>query len=239
MCYFYFVIMKFSIVIPVFNESKNLPILIKQIFKILRSKTFELIIVDDNSTDGTKYIMKKLEKRNIRYYIRKKNRDLTKSCVFGFEKSKYDNILVMDGDLQHKPDDILKLLKVFKEKSADFVIGSRNLFQRKKHNLGFFRLSASRVLILIVNLLLGNKTSDPMSGFFIFKKKIYKKDKKRLFNKGYKVLMDLLYINNQKKKIFDVEINFDTRKKGKSKMNLKILLLLLNMILFKFYAKFS
>ena len=64
--------MKFSIVIPVFNESKNLPILIKQIFQILKSKTFELIIVDDNSTDGTKYIMKKLKKRNIRYYIRKK-----------------------------------------------------------------------------------------------------------------------------------------------------------------------
>ena len=113
------------------------------------------------------------------------------------------------------------------------------MFKRKKHNLDFLRLSASRVLILIVNLLLGNKTSDPMSGFFIFKKKIYKKDKKRLFNKGYKVLMDLLYINDEKKKIFDVEINFDTRKKGKSKMNLKILLLLLNMILYKFYAKFS
>ena len=91
----------------------------------------------------------------------------------------------------------------------------------------------------MVNLLLGNKTSDPMSGFFIFKKKIYKKDNKRLFNKGYKVLMDLLYLNDEKKRIFDVKINFDTRKKGKSKMNLKILLLLLYMILFKFYAKFS
>ena len=51
--------------------------------------------------------------------------------------------------------------------------------------------------------------------------------------------MDLLYLNGDKKKIFDVRINFDTRKKGKSKMNLKILLLLLYMILFKFYAKFS
>ena len=91
----------------------------------------------------------------------------------------------------------------------------------------------------MVNLLLGNKTSDPMSGFFIFKKKIYKKDNKKLFNKGYKVLMDLLYLNDEKKRIFDVKINFDTRKKGKSKMNLKILLLLLYMILFKFYAKFS
>ena len=55
--------MKFSIVIPVFNESKNLPLLIKQIFKVLRSKKFELIIVDDNSTDGTKYIMNKLKKK--------------------------------------------------------------------------------------------------------------------------------------------------------------------------------
>ena len=61
--------MKFSIVIPVFNESKNLPLLIKQIFKVLRSKKFELIIVDDNSTDGTKYIMNKLLKYILYYYM--------------------------------------------------------------------------------------------------------------------------------------------------------------------------
>ena len=60
MYYFYFVIMKFSIY-SVFNESKNLPVLINKYFKF-KIKTFELIIVDDNSTDGTKYIMKKLKK---------------------------------------------------------------------------------------------------------------------------------------------------------------------------------
>ena len=205
--------MKFSIVIPVFNESKNLPLLIKQIFKILKSKTFELIIVDDNSTDGTK------------------------SCVLGFEKSKYENILVMDGDLQHRPIDILKLLKVYEKKRADFVIGTRKLFERKKHNLGFLRLSASRVLILIVNIFLGRKTSDPMSGFFIFKKKIFINNKNKLFNKGYKILMDLIYIDNKKRLIIDVGINFDTRKKGISKMNFKILLYLINMIFYKFYGK--
>ena len=53
---------KFSIVIPVYNESKNLPLLISQIYKILRNQKYELIIVDDNSTDGTKYIMNKLKK---------------------------------------------------------------------------------------------------------------------------------------------------------------------------------
>ncbi len=52
---------KFSIVIPVYNESKNLPLLISQIYKILRNQKYELIIVDDNSTDGTKDIMKKIK----------------------------------------------------------------------------------------------------------------------------------------------------------------------------------
>ena len=229
--------MKFSIVIPVFNESKNLPLLIKQIYKILKSKKFELIIVDDNSNDETKYIMKKIKKKNMKFFIRKKDRDLTKSCVFGFEKSKYKNILVMDGDLQHRPIDILKLLKVYENRKADFVIGTRKLFEKKEHNLGFLRLSASRLLILIVNFFLGRKTSDPMSGFFIFKKKIYTDNKNKLFNRGYKILMDLIYTDNKKRAIFDVGINFDTRKKGISKMNFKILIYLINMIIYKFYGK--
>ena len=229
--------MKFSIVIPVFNESKNLPLLINQIYKILKSKKFELIIVDDNSNDETKYIMKKIKKKNMKFFIRKKDRDLTKSCVFGFEKSKYKNILVMDGDLQHRPIDILKLLKVYENSKADFVIGTRKLFEKKEHNLGFLRLSASRLLILIVNFFLGRKTSDPMSGFFIFKKKIYTDNKNKLFNRGYKILMDLIYTDNKKRAILDVGINFDTRKKGISKMNFKILIYLINMIIYKFYGK--
>ena len=229
--------MKFSIVIPVFNESKNLPLLINQIYKILKSKKFELIIVDDNSNDETKYIMKKIKKKNMKFFIRKKDRDLTKSCVFGFEKSKYKNILVMDGDLQHRPIDILKLLKVYENSKADFVIGTRKLFEKKEHNLGFLRLSASRLLILIVNFFLGRKTSDPMSGFFIFKKKIYTDNKNKLFNRGYKILMDLIYTDNKKRAIFDVGINFHTRKKGISKMNFKILIYLINMIIYKFYGK--
>ena len=77
----------------------------------------------------------------------------------------------MDGDLQHQPKDIKKLLKIFQLKKAHIVIGSRELFTRKKHNLSFMRLSASRILIFIVNILLGNKTSDPMSGFLFSKKR--------------------------------------------------------------------
>ena len=66
--------MKFSIVIPVYNESKNLPLLISQIYKVLKNHTFELIIIDDNSSDGTFEVLNKIKKKNFRFFIRKKTR---------------------------------------------------------------------------------------------------------------------------------------------------------------------
>ena len=228
---------KFSIVIPVYNEAKNLRILIPRIYQVLKNEEFELIIVDDSSTDNTTKLLKKCKKKNFYYIIRKSNRDLSKSCVLGFKKSKYKNIIVMDGDLQHKPSDIKKFLYVFRIKNPDIVVGTRNLFKYKKHNLNAFRLFASRALILIVNLLLENKTSDPMSGFFMFKKEIFLKSEKKLINKGYKILLDLLYISNQKIKVYDVSIDFDSRSKGKSKMSMKILIYLIFMIVRKFISR--
>ena len=142
----------------------------------------------------------------------------------------------MDGDLQHKPSDIRKFLHVFHKDRPDIVVGTRDLFKDKKHNLNIFRLFASRALILIVNSLLGNKTSDPMSGFFFFKK-IFVKSQNKLIKKGYKILLDLLYIKNQRVKVVDVKINFDSRMKGKSKMSLKVLFYLVSAILKKFIVK--
>ena len=77
-----------------------------------------------------------------------------------------------------------------------------------------------------------------MSGFFVFKKKIFQKSQKKMIKKGYKILLDLLYIKNQNVEVIDVNINFDSRMKGKSKMNLKILLYLITMISKKFINKF-
>ena len=111
------------------------------------------------------------------------------------------------------------------------------MFKVKKHNLNFLRLFASRILILIVNLLLGHRTSDPMSGFFMFKKSLFEKSQKKMIKKGYKILLDLLYNKNQKVNVIDVNIEFDSRMKGKSKMSLKILFYLISMILNKFVDK--
>ena len=104
---------KFTIVIPVYNEAKNLKILIPEIYRELKNEKFEIIIVADNSNDITIKILKKFKKKNFRHIIRKKGRDLSKVMYFGFQKSKYSNIIVMDGDLQHKPKDIKKFLIYF------------------------------------------------------------------------------------------------------------------------------
>ena len=89
----------------------------------------------------------------------------------------------------------------------------------------------------MINFLLGVKTSDPMSGFFIFRRSVYFQNKKSLYANGYKILSDLLYSSKKKLKIGDVAIVFKKRNKGKSKMNLSILLKLINFILIKFLKK--
>jgi len=228
-----------SIVIPILNEKKNLENLCNLIIKNLKFTKFEIIFIDDNSNDGSDEILKRLSKRNkkIKYIIRKsEKRDLSKSCIEGFKKSSYQNILVMDGDLQHDPKDIKKIAKTFFKKKADIAVGSRDLFNKKNEGLDFLRLTTSKLLIIIVGLLLGKKTSDPMSGFFLFKKKIYTKNKKLLFLKGFKILADLIYVDKNIS-VKDLKINFEYRVKGSSKLNYKILIYLLQFIIFRIFQK--
>ena len=225
-----------SIIIPVFNERNNLIKLTKLIKSELRLKNYEVIFVDDDSNDGSKKVLRQIKKKNNKFSFilrKEKPRDLSRSCFLGFSKSKFDNILVMDGDLQHDPKDINKLIKAYKKHNPEIVIGSRNLFNLKNKSLGFVRLFASKLLILIVRLLLGNRTSDPMSGFFLFKKDLLKK--KKLQRIGYKILLDLIYPINYNIKIIDVDINFKSRKTGYSKMNLKVLVILIYVIVVKFF----
>ena len=231
-----------SIIIPTYNERKNLKILIPKIYSKIKIKKFEILVVDDDSKDGTEQLLNKMLMlfKNLKYLSRKaKPRDLSRSCVLGFNKSKYNNILVMDGDLQHGPNEINDLYSAFSKKQCDVVIGSRNLFKKKQKGLRFYRLIISILLVVVVNILLGFKTSDPMSGFFIFKKKIFLKNKKFLFNRGYKILLDLIYSSKKKLKILDIDIDFRSRGEGNSKINHKIIYFLMLIIIKKFFLRVS
>ena len=226
---------KFTIIIPIFNEKKNIVELLKNITLKVQKLKFEIFLIDDDSTDGSQELITNYIKNKDDIYLikrRKKPRDLSLSCIDGFKRSKKKFILVMDGDGQHDPKYINTMVRTINKNDLDIVVGSRELFSRKVQGLNFFRKISSKILILLINFLFGNKTNDPMSGFFIFKREIFLKNKNKLFSKGYKILFDLITVD-KKLKIKDIEINFLKRDKGYSKMDFKIVLILFFQIISK------
>ena len=223
---------KISIIIPILNEGKNILKLTNKIKKNLIKFNFEIIYVDDSSTDNSVQVLKNLEKKYnfFKPIFRNKKRDLTKSCFIGIEKAKFDSILIMDGDLQHDPKYIPKMFELHR-KGYDVVIGTRNLMLRKNLGLSEIRRYASVILIFLFKIF-NIKTKDPMSGYFLFKKKIYLKNKQFYFGKGFKILADILINSKNNLKTTDYNIVFKRRHENESKMSLKILL-----ILIQFYLK--
>jgi len=229
---------KFSIVIPTYNEKQNIALLINKIDKYLRNFFYEIIVIDDNSQDGTKLVLKEIKsnKKNFLFYIRKKEkRDLSQSLILGIKKTKFNNIIIMDGDLQHNPKYLPKIIRVFFEKKIDLLACVRNF--KKRSGLSIIRYFASLSLIFFINIFLGRRVSDPMSGFFIFKKKIYTSNKKNIYGKGFKLLFDLIYFSKRPLKIKEYMIIFNKRKNNKSKMNLKVIYHILVAIFYNMFIK--
>ena len=227
-----------SIVIPVLNEGNNIHILTNKITHNLKKLNYEIIFVDDNSSDISIKILNKLKKKYkfFKPIYRKKVRDLTQSCFDGINKSEFKDILIMDGDMQHDPKYILKMLKIYKKYDCDILVGARPLVKGPNQGLSEVRRYASNLLIFLFSIF-NIKTSDPMSGFFIFKKKIYLKNKKFYFGEGFKILSDILINSKQDLKVKDFIIQFKRRYSDKSKMNFKVLLILIKFYLSSLFKK--
>ncbi|MDC3024281.1 glycosyltransferase family 2 protein [Alphaproteobacteria bacterium] len=158
-----------SIVIPVVNEEENIGILMDEIRKNLYRKIeYEVVIVDDGSTDGTiKNIKEKLKKLpRSKLIIHKKNYGQSFSLRTGILKSKYEHIVTLDGDGQNDPSNILDLIKSYKNDIPFYLV----IGNRKKRNDSFARRIASRFAFFIRNLLLNDNTPDTGCALKLFKK---------------------------------------------------------------------
>ena len=229
--------MKLSIIIPILNEEKNIIPLTDKIRKVLKNVDYELIFVDDSSNDKSRKILKYL-KNKFNFFkpiLRSKDRDLTQSCFDGIKIAKFKNILIMDGDMQHDPKYIKKMFHQFKKNKNDIVIGARKLNIKNK-GLSETRRFVSNILIFLFKIF-KIKTTDPMSGFFLFKKEIYFKSKNNYFGKGFKILADILINSKSELKTEDVYIDFKRRYESKSKMNFKILIILIQFYLRSIFKK--
>ena len=172
-----------SIILPTYNESENILLLIQAIKKVLKKNNFEILVVDDDSPDRTGYLVQKKYalKKNIRALIRKKDHGLAASILAGIKKSNGSHIIVMDTDFNHDP----KILSLFisQKNSYDLLIGSRYINGGGMENR--MRYYLSFIYNVIIKLLLGLKTHDNLSGFFLIEKShLSKMNLERIF-KGY------------------------------------------------------
>lgn len=206
-----------SIIIPTLNEGENLKKLIPKITRILKKVKHEIIIVDDNSQDGTDKIMKGLVKEYpAKYICRKTERGLSSAVLKGFSSAKGEILGVMDGDLSHPPEVIPELLKKINE-GYDVAVASRYAKGGGVEDFPFYRQIVSRGATFLALPLV--RIKDPMSGYFFFKRDVTKGVE--LNPIGYKILLELLVKGNYKKFI-EVPYIFLCRYVGESKLNSKI-----------------
>lgn len=206
-----------SIVIPTYNEKENIELLIDRIEKAMNryTKDFEIVIVDDNSPDGTWKLVERLnkEKKFVKLLKRSGKLGLTSAVLDGVKNANGDKIIVMDADLSHPPE---KLPEIAKElENNDLVIGSRNIKSGGSKDWPIHRKIISVGATSLAKIVLGIKSSDPMSGFFGVKKSIIENTKFK--TKGYKILLNILAYNKNIK-IKEIPYMFEDRHAGKTKL---------------------
>ncbi len=218
---------KYSLILPCYNEYGNLKLLLPKILKCFKTLNYQIIIVDDNSKDNTLEKLKKdfKNQKKIKYILRKKNRGLAASIKDGIVISKGKNIIVMDSDFNHRPEDLKTMIKFFEKKKLDMLCGSR--FLKNGSSNTFFRHICSLIFNKFINFLTNGKLSDNLSGFFIIKKKFLKKEINKIFyGYGEFYIRLLFYMQNKQIKIDEIPVKYGLRKYGQSKSRLIRMLIL-------------
>jgi len=214
--------MKISIIIPTYKEKESITKLFDRTLKILKDNkiNFEIVVVDDDSRDGTVEVVNKYSKNYpVKIIVRKKERGLASACVEGFKSASGDVILVMDADLQHPPEKIPEFISAL-EKGSEIAIGSRYVEGGGLGKWSISRKIVSRGATTLANIFFGEikNIKDKESGFFAFKKDVIKNVK--LKPKGYKILLELLVLGKYKK-VQEIGYEFGKRYAGESKLGVR------------------
>lgn len=208
-----------SLVIPTYNESDSIKLLIPKIFEFTKQKNIdmEVIIVDDNSPDGTGAVADELGALyNVKTVHRRGKLGLSSAVLEGFKIAKGDIFGVMDADLSHDPGVIPDLVKAITEGGADISVGSRYVKGGAIRNWPWRRLVTSKVAVWLSKPVTNVK--DSTSGFFFVRKECL--DGVKINPIGFKIGLEV-FVKAKTKKIVEVPYVFTDRATGKSKFNSK------------------
>lgn len=218
--------MKSLVIIPTYNEAENISDIIDAVLK--QDKSIDILVVDDNSPDGTADIVKHKPQFNKRIFLmcRSGKQGLGSAYVAGFKyaiKHKYDYIFEMDADFSHNPDVIPKMLKEIKK--FDLVIGSRYKEGINVVNWPLRRLLLSYLASKYVNFVTGMPVKDPTGGFKCFRRKVLEAiDLDKIISDGYSFQIEMNFRTWQNGFIIEeIPIIFKDRISGESKLSRRII----------------
>jgi dolichol-phosphate mannosyltransferase len=210
---------RLSIVVPTYNERDRLRDLVEAIFAAYAAERLdgELIIVDDNSPDGTGALADELARdHRIQVLHRPGKLGLGTAVVDGFRAATAPIVGVIDADLSHPPALLPRMFAAMQAASADVVVGSRYIQDGGTRNWGFGRLIMSRVACVIARGL--TPVRDATSGFFLIRREVAQGV--RISAGGFKICLELL-VRGRPASVIEVPYVFEGRTAGESKMNMK------------------
>jgi len=218
---------KIAIVIPAYNEDKNLIKLIKEIRKKTKSI---IIIVDDSKNLKTKKIINSNKIKNLYYFHRGKKLGRGSAVLFGFRKllKKNKNLncfIEMDADMSHSPKELLRNISFFYNNFLDLLIGSRYLKDSKIINWPISRKILSKLSNVLARILLGVPVNDYTNGYRFYSKRAVKTivSKCNKSGGGFIILSEIiLVLFNKKYKISEIQTIFRNRIRGESSVNLNL-----------------
>lgn len=217
--------MKAVIIVPTYNETENIELLIEKIFSLIPQ--ISILVVDDNSSDGTDNLVKESQNKfsQLALLQRFTDKGFGKSYIDGFKKVIGDAecriIIMIDADFSHDPKEIPQMIAKLTE--YDVIIGSRYIDGGKIENWSWRRRLLSRFANFYVKTILGVPISDMTTGFMCFNKLILKNiDLDSIKSEGYAFLVELKYkMFNADFKFLEHPITFTERREGQSKMSFK------------------
>lgn len=216
-----------AVVVPTLNEVANVEKLIAKLSVVLAGRGWEVVFVDDNSSDGTSELVRRIGRgsRHVRIVQRVGRRGLSSAVVEGILATAAPVVAVMDGDLQHSEDALPQLIDAIADGGggADIAIGTRYGAGGGIGDWDKDRARMSRLATRAGQIALGTDVSDPMSGFFAIRRDAFERALPRLSAIGFKILLDLLASSPVPLKVAEIPYRFRTREAGESKIGARVI----------------
>jgi dolichol-phosphate mannosyltransferase len=218
---------KLSIVLPTYNERENIEPLLAQLLPLQEQYNLEVLVVDDDSADGTAELVRRLSQTEPRLrLIRRVGRSgLASAIKEGLLDATGDVALVMDSDGQHEPASVLRAMNTLVQGDFDLVIGSRFHLEASIHGLSSRRETGSSWANAAARFSLPRSyrsLTDYMSGFFALKLDPLLSIVRRVDVNGFKFLYELLAVSKGQLRCAEIPLTFQPRSYGNSKLDIAV-----------------